>query len=83
MLVGWEVLMEVLREVLMWAVWEVLMEVVREVLMWVVWEVLMEVEAQAEAGEVVLEGFHSTVAEAKPACMREPASRSLRLAPCR
>ena len=39
--------------------------VLREVLMLVGWEVVREVQAVAVVGEVVLEGFHSPVVEAK------------------
>ena len=43
--------------------------VLREVSMLVGWEVLREVQAVAVVGEVVLEGFHSPVVEAKLAEM--------------
>ena len=61
MLAGWVVL----REVSTLVVLEVLREVVRDVSMLVGWEVLREVQAVAVVGEVVLEGFHSPVVEAK------------------
>ena len=46
-------------------------------------EVLREAQAVVGAGVAVLEEFRSPGAEAKPSWMREPGSKSQRLAPCK